>query len=1269
MLSLFRFASALLALCNAVAPVGAVPVAVSEPSDHVIEARAAPDNFWLTQMTHGSNPFAPPDYPIFRNVKDYGAKGDGVTDDTAAINAAVSAGGRCAGDCGSSSVLGALVYFPSGTYKISKPIFQHYYTQFVGNPNDRPILKATANFQGIALIDSDFYVPGGDGGQWYINQSNFYRQIRNLILDITAMPPVVSDGNSTWVPTALHWQVAQATSLYNIHFIMSTTSGNNQVGIFMENGSGGFISDLTFFGGQFGMKCGAQQFTARDLHFTSCITAIQMIWDWTWTWKNIFIYSCWVGIDVTGGENSGTNGQPVSSITVLDSSFASVPIAILTNGQTNINLDNVQITDCATVVGKPGGPTILAGGNRVIASWVTGRLYDAYDSKGTTFTGVPKYIPSSKPAGLLDSTGSFFVRKKPQYENLSASDFYNVKSAGALGNADHDDTDAINSALKSGKIVFFPAGVYRVTGQIFIPVGSRIVGEAWSQIMGTGSYFGDIANPKVMIKVGNVGDSGVIEIQDMIFTTSGATAGAIIMEWNVKQSTQGSAAMWDSHVRIGGARGTYLQYDTCPKLSGYINQFCMGASLMLHLTPSSSAYLENVWAWVADHDLDIPAQSQVDIYVGRGVLIESTAPTWFWGTASEHSVMYQYQTYGASNLFMGLVQTESPYFGPTPLAPQPYAGITPFTTVFPEDPEFADDCVGATSRKLCQVSWALRIIESSDIYIYGIGFYSWFQDNYSQACVATENCQQSLIDTSFSEKIYMYGIATKGAQEVVSPRGTSLIPALQTDNQNGYTTGVAAWLPLCQAGSGALGKIAFAIPPQWIYSATQAAAQPRFQTWSAFGDSYSAGPGAGYYQEVYKYVSRDARHDKKECFIYDGSYPYLLANEASPANNAHMTENWQMNSCTGARVIAPDQSEGDPVEMDEELVNIRGNEDFITLSIGGNDLNFAKLGNACVFAIKPSSQKECNGLKALALQYLMPNNLIQTRLEELYKHIIRKYLWLGHRQQKRHFTIFVTPYQRLFRVSAPATNTNCETTNFKFRPNANPFYDPPVLNYSERLYWAQLVDQLNSRINAAIVNVNNLGGFYAERIVFVGWNNNQALDWDGHRFCEVGVTEPDYQRIYQPPHDTWIYLPALYPSSNAKHKREAISAGNDTYTSGNSTTLGGRRTLDLLKRQSDPSQEIDLPEGLDEELLMNAVDDLFGTRNFMNDFTSAVADNNPGLDKRYLAEYVAFMTIGLTRSAHPTRAGFGAVKRQVCQSICQRFPVVTGCPFNPVNCP
>jgi len=57
----------------------------------------------------------PSSYEVFRNVKDFGAKGDGKTDDTAAINLAMSNNTRCApgleadGACQSSTTTPAIV--------------------------------------------------------------------------------------------------------------------------------------------------------------------------------------------------------------------------------------------------------------------------------------------------------------------------------------------------------------------------------------------------------------------------------------------------------------------------------------------------------------------------------------------------------------------------------------------------------------------------------------------------------------------------------------------------------------------------------------------------------------------------------------------------------------------------------------------------------------------------------------------------------------------------------------------------------------------------------------------------------------------------------------------------------------------------------------------------------------------------------------------------------------------------------------------------------
>jgi hypothetical protein len=54
-------------------------------------------------------------------------------------------------------------------------------------------------------------------------------------------------------------------------------------------------------------------------------------------------------------------------------------------------------------------------------------------------------------------------------------------------------------------------------------------------------------------------------------------------------------------------------------------------------------------------DIDDPNQTQINIFTGRGVLIESQGPAWFYASASEHSLVYQYNLAGAQDIFMGMV--------------------------------------------------------------------------------------------------------------------------------------------------------------------------------------------------------------------------------------------------------------------------------------------------------------------------------------------------------------------------------------------------------------------------------------------------------------------------------------------------------------------------------------------------------------------------------------------------------------------------------------
>lgn len=865
--------------------------------------------------------------------------GDGSTDDTVAINKAISSGGRCGKGCDSSTTTPAIVYFPPGTYVVSKPIVQYYYTQIVGDAVELPIIKASAKFAGMAVIDSDPYEDNGDN--WFTNQNNFFRAIRNLVIDLTSVPASAGAG--------IHWQVGQATSLQNIRFEMvkGGGDGNKQQGIFMDNGSGGFMSDLTFNGGNYGMFLGNQQFTTRNLVFNDCQTAIFMNWNWAWTFKSVKINNCEVGLNMS----TSPSNQTVGSVLMLDSKLTNTPTGIVTAwtqksipvGGGDLILDNVDFSGSKVAVAGVDGNTILEGGS-VVDNWVQGNTYTpsktinkrasapepelvtvvetvtetilacsaSYGRPSPSLAGtdvpapaktaslgtapapspapvagpgsdsertskpdsipptnsvlseaseVPEPTPAaapsteapagsvgsspssivsanqpsvpvtsaaaparttssssqvsqapesgsdsrtptcgaaapvssartqstlktaSKPASLLKG-GAIFERSKPLYEDVAASSFVSVKSAGAKGDGTTDDTEAIQKifdSYKDGQVIYFDHGAYVITSTIKVPKDIKITGEIWPMLMAHGKKFADQENPVPVFQVGQKGDTGSVEMSDLIITTKGPAAGAILMEWNIAGSSQGSAGMWDVHFRIGGAAGTELQSDTCPKTpkeKTTPKKECMAAFMLLHVTQKGSVYLENTWFWTADHELDLKDHNQINVYTGRGVLIESQNPVWLWGTSSEHHQLYNYQVSSAKNVFMGLIQTETPYYQSNPTALTPYTPQDSWN-----DPDFSN-----CKTNSCRKAWGLRVLGSSDVFVYGAGLYSFFE-NYAQSCLNSEDCQENMVEVDCSD-VKLYGLSTKAAVNMVtSSSGKSLVP--QKPNKSNFCSTIA----------------------------------------------------------------------------------------------------------------------------------------------------------------------------------------------------------------------------------------------------------------------------------------------------------------------------------------------------------------------------------------------------------------------------------------------------------------------------------------------
>ncbi|KAI0875712.1 glycoside hydrolase family 55 protein [Hypoxylon argillaceum] len=739
--------------------------------------------YWLEDIAHqGVAPFAGSGYKVFRNVKDYGAKGDGSTDDTAAIAAALNDGGnRCLQGCASTTTTPAVVYFPAGTYILSKSLMPPYFTQLIGDPTNRPVLKATPNFAGFGLIDGNPYFT--ENLNW-ASVNVFYRQMRNFVIDTTAIAPATA-------ATGIHWPTSQATSLINIEFNMPTDPSTVHVGLFVESGSGGFMSDLTFNGGATGASLGNQQYTMRNLVFNNCKTGIIQLWNWGWTYINLQFNSCGTGIDVSAP--GADNTLAVGSAIVMDSTFSNTQVAVKTAYTTSttpdtagsVILENITLTNVPTAVMGSSG-SLLAGGSTTIAGWGQGHQYVSGANRELSGT----ITPNTRPASLT-STNGFYSRSKPQYETLAASSFVSARSSGAKGDGTTDDTAALQSAINSannGKVLFLDFGLYKVTGTLKIPAGTKIIGEGYPIIMASGSFFGDINNPQPLLQVGaNSGDAGQVELTDFVVGNSGPAPGAKLIEWNLASDVANPSGMWEVHARVGGFTGSNMQVAQCVKQPGSaaVNTNCIGAYMLVHVTPQATGlYMENTWLWTADHDIDDSANTQITVYSGRGLYIESTVGNfWLVGTAAEHNHLYNYQFANTKNIFVSMFQTETPYYMPLPDA----------TKVFPvvaalNDPDFTTSCSGIAGN--CAESWGLRIINSSNFFVYGAGFYSFF-NNYDTSCstvTAGETCQSRIVSLEKSTSINIYGLNTIGSLSMLDRDGASV--ASWKDNVNVYPSNI-----------------------------------------------------------------------------------------------------------------------------------------------------------------------------------------------------------------------------------------------------------------------------------------------------------------------------------------------------------------------------------------------------------------------------------------------------------------------------------------------
>ncbi|KAL8635578.1 MAG: hypothetical protein Q9228_006943, partial [Teloschistes exilis] len=644
-----------------------------EPPNQKPKPHVAP-RYWLDEQDHTGNargyaPFAGNNnYPVYRNVKSYKAAGDGKTDDTAALQDAINADGN-GGNRYKNEVTTrpAQVFVPGGTYILTRKLDMRLNTIVVGDPNDMPVFKASSNFQGNVMIDGNDFATDGASGT-----TNFFMAFKNIAIDTTNI-------NKDTSVTALRWGVAQACHLTNIRIQMPNDS-KGHTGIDLNQGSTIAVSDISITGGAVGIRNNNQQVLFKDISFKYCTTALAQSGGFVVVLQGARIDTCGLGVDTSGAGQLG-------SVVILDSnSVNSGPMIKFFDSSNSsgdrkdqIVIENLSFSGNNPVaIGMDG--TVKLQNMKNVDTWIWGNVSPGVYQTGKTVT--------TKRSPQLLSNGKFFTKAQPTYADWTSDKIVNIRSS-VKGDGKTDDAASLNAILadnaKNGKLSYFPYGVYIVKSTLYVPPGTRIVGEAWPVISGIGSFFGDKTNPKPVIMVGKPSETGLAQIQDMRFTVADIAPGAIILQINLSPSstnTPGDVALWNTHVTVGGMADTNIN-TAC---SSPNTASCLAAFLMVHLTPSSSAYIENMWGWTADHSLERGGRQ--NIATGRGILVQATRATWLTGTGFEHNTLYNYNLHAAQNVYAGLQQCETAYWqgvGAVQNAPAPW---TPDVARY-GDPDFA----------------------------------------------------------------------------------------------------------------------------------------------------------------------------------------------------------------------------------------------------------------------------------------------------------------------------------------------------------------------------------------------------------------------------------------------------------------------------------------------------------------------------------------------------------------------------------------------------
>ena len=521
---------------------------------------------------------------VYLTAPEFEVHADGVADDSAALQAAIDKAENHAHE--------GIVFIPAGRYRLTRTVFVWPGVRLFGYGAQRPVFllaAGTPGYQkGIGVMLSftgvrrgvlsgpagrvpfpplDSVPPANDIAD--ANSATFYSAMSNIDFEI---------GDDNPAAIAIRFHVAQHAYLTHMDFhIGSGLAALTEVGNEAE--------DLHFYGGRYGILTDktspAWQFTLLDSTFE--------------------------------GQRESAIREHEAGLTLVRDTFRDLPTAIDIDPHYS---DQLWVKDCrfenisaqAVIVSNEKSPlTEIGFDNAVLSKVPVFALFresgKKVSGKGTNYRVANFNYGLIVPAeGVMGTVGQLYNARSlsalpeplpPAVPALPSTDnWVNVHTLGVAGDGTHDDTQAIEIAIKTHRVLYFPSGHYLVRDTLVLKPDTVLIGlhPTLTQIDlpdDTPAYAG-VGTPKALISAPRGGSNIVSGLGVM---TGGINPRAVGLLWS-----SGASSLVDDVRFLGGHGSGTNPYNNNHTADSDIHKRWDGQYPSLWVTHGGGGSFADIWS-------------------------------------------------------------------------------------------------------------------------------------------------------------------------------------------------------------------------------------------------------------------------------------------------------------------------------------------------------------------------------------------------------------------------------------------------------------------------------------------------------------------------------------------------------------------------------------------------------------------------------------------------------------------------------------------------